>query len=142
MDLWPPTVTLARHRLERRPILTGHIPAHLLSKSNHCVGGSSARNVIRVAPHCVKPFNREHLALVADELNEKQVLNRGQLERMPVERDLSVVKIDVQGAVVEAGHEGKATAHLRRRTPALYPKCRRTAPRPGERGHLVRRRRT
>ena len=91
---------------------------------------------------CVELFQREHLTLVADELNEKQMLNRGQPDGMPVERDLSVVKVDVQGAVVEAGHEGKATAHLRRRMPALYPKCRRPAPRPGERGHLVRRRRT
>jgi hypothetical protein len=107
MDLRPPTVTLARHRLERRTVLTRRIPTHLLSKSKHCVGGSSARNRIRVAPHCVKPFYREHLTLVADELNEKQMLNRGQPDGMPVERDLSVVKVDVQGAVVEAGHEGK-----------------------------------
>jgi hypothetical protein len=98
MDLRPPAVTQARHRLKRRAVLTRHIPAHLASESKRCVGGSSARNLIRVAPLRVELFQREHLTLVADERKEEPVLSRGQLDGMHVELDLLLIEVDVQGA--------------------------------------------
>jgi hypothetical protein len=135
MDLRPPAVTQARHRLKRRAVLTRHIPAHLVSESKRCVGGSSARNLIRVTPSRVELFQREHLTLVTDERNEELVLSRGQLDGMPVELDLSLIEVDVQGAVVEAAHRGKATAG-----PSARPPSRRTgAPPIGSIGVKLRR---